>query len=94
VLLSNNAKLLGNQVILRAVVSSSSSDRSPSDAFSEYIRGVETCDDPYYGDSQQDYNYSYHWTDGFGNYQHSNDPFFNPNIGSNQNWTFMEPKKK
>ncbi|TRV02699.1 MAG: zinc ribbon domain-containing protein [Microcystis wesenbergii Mw_QC_B_20070930_S4] len=74
--------------------SSSSSDRSPSDAFSEYIRGVETCDDPYYGESQQDYNYSYHWTDGFGNYQHSNDPFFNPNIGSNQNWTFMEPKKK
>lgn len=74
--------------------SNSPSDRSPSDAFSEYIRGVETCDDPYYGESQQDYNYNYHWTDGFGNYQHSNDPFFNPNIGSTQNWTYMEPKKK
>jgi len=73
---------------------SSSESRSPNEAFSEYIRGVETYDDPYYGESQQDYNYQYHWTDGFGNYQHSNDPFFNPNLDSNQNWTLMEPKKQ
>lgn len=73
--------------------SSASSSRSPNDGFSEYIRGVETVDDPYYGQSQQDYNYRYHWTDGFGNYQHSSDAFFNPNIGSSQNWTLMEPPK-
>jgi hypothetical protein len=77
-----------------SAASRSSSDRSPTEGFSEYIRGVETMDDPYWGESQQDYNYRYHWTDGFGNYQHSNDAFFNPNIGSSQNWTLMEPKKR
>ncbi len=69
-------------------------DYSPNDGFDEYIRGVETVNDPYYGESQQDYNYQYHWTNGSGEYQHSNDPFFNPNAGSNQNWTIMEPKKR
>jgi hypothetical protein len=66
---------------------------SSSDAFDDYIRGVETVNDPYYGQSQQDANCQYHWTDGFGKYQDSNDPFFNPNIGSTQNWTMMTPKK-
>jgi hypothetical protein len=73
--------------------STSSSSRSPNEGFSEYIRGVETMEDSQWGESQQDYTYRYHWTDGFGNYQHSNDAFFNPNIGSSQNWTFMEPKR-
>jgi hypothetical protein len=49
--------------------------------------------DPYYGTSQQDANWQYHWTNGSGEYQHSNDPFFNPNIGSNQNWAIMTPEK-
>ena len=66
--------------------------RSPADKFDEYIRGVETYEDPYYGESQQDANYAYHWTDGFGNYQASNNHFFNPNIGTNQNWTLMQKK--
>lgn len=69
-----------------------SSGSSSTDAFSDSIRGVETVADPYYGESKQDSNYQYHWTDGFGSYRHSNDPFFNPNIGSNQSWTLM-PKK-
>ncbi|HYG80442.1 MAG TPA: hypothetical protein VD861_08650 [Pyrinomonadaceae bacterium] len=76
-----------------SVARSDASDRSPNDGFDEYIRGVETVNDPYHGESQQDYNYQYHWTNGSGEYQHSNDPFFNPNIGSNQNWTIMTPKK-
>lgn len=69
-------------------------DYSPSEGFDEYVRGVETVNDPYHGESQQDYNYQYHWTNGSGEYRHSNDPFFNPNDGSNQNWTIMEPKKR
>ena len=77
-----------------SVAHSHSPDQSPNAAFDDYIRGVETVNDPYYGESQQDYNYQYHWTDGSGQYQHSNDPFFNPNIGSNQSWTIMEPKKR
>jgi hypothetical protein len=72
---------------------SDSSDRSPNDNFDDYIRGVETVNDPYYGESQQDANFKYHWTDGVGGYKNSNDPFFNPNNDSNQNWTIMEPKK-
>ena len=68
-------------------------ESSQSDGFDDYIRGVETVNDPYYGTSQQDANWQYHWTNGSGEYQHSNDPFFNPNIGSNQNWTIMTPKK-
>jgi hypothetical protein len=66
------------------------SGRSPTDGFDEYIRGVETLKDPYMGTSQQDATYQYHWTDGSGSYQHSNDPFFNPNIGSNLQWALME----
>jgi hypothetical protein len=67
--------------------------RSSTDGFDEYIRGVETVDDPYRGTSQQDATYKYHWTDGSGTYQHSNDPFFNPNLGASVNWTLMERSK-
>jgi hypothetical protein len=94
---NNDALLAGfEQQRLAARRSSASSDgssRSPNEGFSEYIRGVETMDDPHWGESQQDYTYKYHWTDGFGNYQHSNDSFFNPNMGSSQDWTLMEPKR-
>ncbi|HLY07739.1 MAG TPA: hypothetical protein VKW04_00415 [Planctomycetota bacterium] len=69
------------------------SGRSATDGFDEYIRGVETMDDPYRGTSQQDATYQYHWTDGSGTYQHSNDPFFNPNIGGTVTWTMMDRSK-
>jgi hypothetical protein len=62
-----------------------------SSSFSQYIRGVESVEDPYWGQSEQSYHYEYHWTDGSGNYRHSNDAGFNPNIGSSQNWQLMEP---
>lgn len=75
-----------------SIVRNDAPDRSSSDAFDDYIRGVETVNDPYYGRSQQDYS-QYHWTNGAGEYQHTNDPFFNPNIGSTQDWTIMQPKK-
>jgi len=65
-----------------------------SDAFSQYIRGTERVKDPYYGTSEQDYTYKYHWTDGSGSYRHSNDAGFNPNIGSTgATWQMMEPVK-
>lgn len=68
---------------------------SSAEGFSDYMRGVETVQDPYWGESKQDANYDYHWTDGSGSYQHSNDPFFNPNIGvgATVEWTLM-PKKR
>jgi hypothetical protein len=64
-----------------------------NDNFSQYIRGTERMQDPYYGTSEQSYTNKYHWTDGYGNYQHSNDPTFNPNNGSNASWQRMEPAK-
>ena len=70
------------------------SGRTTHDDFSDMMRGVETVHDPYWGESQQDANYTYHWTDGQGNYQHSDDPFFNPSIGATQNWTLMQPKQR
>ena len=70
------------------------SGRTTHDDFSDMMRGVETVHDPYWGESQQDANYTYHWTDGQGNYQHSDDPFFNPSIGATQDWTLMKPKQR
>ncbi len=71
-----------------------SSGRTTNDDFSDRMRGVETVHDPYWGQSQQDSDYLYHWTDGQGNYQHSDDPFFNPSIGAYQNWTLMAPVQR
>jgi hypothetical protein len=66
---------------------------SPNDDFDLYIRGNERMKDPYWGESEQSYNEKYHWTDGQGNYQHSNDSTFNPNIGAGggPTWQRMEP---
>jgi hypothetical protein len=68
---------------------------SPNDAFSQYIRGTMRMNDPYWGTSERDSNYSYHWTDGQGNYRASNDAGFNPNIGAGggPNWQRMEPAR-
>jgi hypothetical protein len=68
---------------------------SPNDAFSQYIRGTTRMSDPYWGTSERDSNYSYHWTDGQGNYRASNDAGFNPNIGAGggPNWQRMEPAR-
>ena len=59
--------------------------------FSQYMRGTEKMQDPYWGESDQSYDYQYHWTDGYGSYKHSNDLGDNPNIGATQNWTLMQP---
>jgi len=66
--------------------------RSTADSFDDYIRGVVTVEDPYWGESQQDGNYSYHWTDGTGGYRPSNDPNFDPNLTSPGSWSLMRPK--
>lgn len=65
-----------------------------SEDFDGYIRGTEKMNDPYWGTSEQSYTSSYHWTDGQGNYQNTNDPSFNPNINANVNWTLMTPAGK
>jgi rhodanese-related sulfurtransferase len=67
---------------------------SSNDAFSQYMRGTTRMEDPYWGTSERDSNYSHHWTDGQGNYRASNDASFNPNIGGGgPNWQRMEPAR-
>lgn len=61
------------------------------DNFVQYIRGTERVHDPNRGMSEQPSQYRYHWTDAFGTVQHSDDPNYNPNIGSTTTWRKMEP---
>jgi hypothetical protein len=65
--------------------------RSGNDAQDDYIRGVETMNDPVTGTSQHALSEQYHWTDGYGNYRNSNDASFNPNHVENGDWQLMTP---
>jgi hypothetical protein len=65
-----------------------SSDRSG--AFDDYIRGVDTTNDPYYGTSQHSSNSQFHWTDGYGNYRNTNDASADPNRTEVGNWTLLQ----
>ncbi len=71
--------------------SSGSTGRSGTDNFDDYIRGVDTVQDPYYGTSQHAFTEQYHWTDGYGTYRNSNDPGYDPNRNENGNWQLMQP---
>lgn len=70
---------------------SSASDHSAR-AFSNMMRGEETYVDPYWGESQQSNQYDYVWTDGFGNYQQTNDAGYDPNVGGTTAWQVMQRK--
>ena len=67
--------------------------RSPSDKFDDYVRGVDTTDDPYYGTSQHASNEQYHWTDGYGSYRNTNDPSYDPNQSEVGSWKLLQPAK-
>jgi hypothetical protein len=73
--------------------SSAGSARSGNDKFDDYVRGVDTMNDPYTGTSQHSSSEQYHWTDGYGNYAHSNDSSFDPNQTSNITWQQMTPAR-
>ncbi|PYI89259.1 MAG: hypothetical protein DME26_01665 [Verrucomicrobia bacterium] len=73
--------------------SSGSATRSSADKFSDYIRGVDTVDDPHYGTSQHAYTEKYHWTDGYGTYRNSNDATYNPNQTEKGDWQLMQPAR-
>ena len=61
-----------------------------ADKFSDYLRGVETTDDPYYGTAQHSINEQFHWTDGYGTYVHTNDTTYDPNRTEVGNWTVLK----
>jgi hypothetical protein len=67
-----------------AAGNSASFDRG-TDAFDQYIRDTEHMQDQNGNVTDQPSAYSYHWSSGFGDYVHTNDPNFNPNQYSNSN---------
>ena len=81
----------------RAAMDTSSHDRfiagihesTSHDRFIDNIHDVETFHDPQFGTSQHGYA-KQHWTDGWGNYIHSDDVNYDPNIGSQIEWKQME----
>ena len=75
-----------------AARASSPSDKAAED-FDQYIRGTEKVEDSSGNVSEQSSLYSYHWTDGFGNYVHSNDSSFDPNSQSNVPYEKLTPVK-
>jgi hypothetical protein len=55
--------------------------------FSEYVRGVETYQNPYESRSVElPSGYQDVWANAKGEYILSDSPNFNPNVGSTQNW--------
>ena len=73
----------------RSAAATSPSSGGDGFTFDDYVRGTERMNDTSSstGQSAHSYNDTYHWSDGNGHYQNTSDPSFNPNVGSNQNWT-------
>ena len=93
---ANNDAMLANidrQLAQSRTYSTPGGGRSPADKFNDYIRGVDTLDDPYYGTTQLSNLHQFHWTDGFGTYRSTNDPNYNPNQSEVGNWTPMTPTR-
>jgi hypothetical protein len=68
-------------------------DRISTD-FSQMIRGVEEYYDPIDERPMElPTGYTRGWTNGLGEYVLSDDPAFDPNIGSNQNWQRMRKRQ-
>ncbi len=65
------------------------SDERRQAGMGEMIGGYNGYQDPNsrFGNIHQDYsNSQYVWTDGQGNWQHSDDPNFDPNLGADRTW--------
>ncbi len=65
-----------------------------ADRFSEAIRGVDAYHDPFAGrEVELPGGYRYAWATPLGEYIVTDDPNFNPNIGSNANWQPLERRE-
>jgi hypothetical protein len=68
-----------------------SEDRS-AEAFSRYIRGIDTYHDPYAGrEIELPTGYSDVWASRDGEYILANDPNFNPNVSARGTWQRIDP---
>jgi hypothetical protein len=66
-----------------------------AEKFSQTIRGVDPYYDPNTGQNVElPSGYTQAWSTPLGEYMLTDDPNFNPNIGSNQTWTPLAPPKQ
>jgi hypothetical protein len=95
-LTANSNAFLANvdrQLQANAASHSTTDERPTKDynaSFDDYIRGVVTTDDPYYGTSQHSLTEEFHWTDGYGNYRNTNDASADPNRTEVGQWVQMK----
>jgi len=88
-----DAKRAASAAASRAAAGANSNDASyrHTDDFDQYIRDTEHVMDSWGQVSDQSNQYNYHWTDGFGNFVHANDPNYDPNAHSNQRYEKTTP---
>lgn len=88
---ANNDAMIANidRQLTQSRSAHSNGERTEADKFDDYIRGVDTLEDPYYGSTQLSSNNQFHWTDGFGSYRSSNNALYDPNQSEVGNWTPM-----
>ena len=85
-----DAGLVANQRA-RASAGGGQASESGSDGFDQYIRGTEHMQDQNGVVSDQSNNYNYHWSDGFGQFVHTDDPNLDPNHYLTGNYQKMTP---
>ncbi len=89
--ISRNAEEIRNSNLAGWQERSASDDRI-AEKFSQTIRGVDPYYDPNTGHNVElPSGYTQAWSTPLGEYILSEDPNFNPNIGSNQTWTPLTP---
>lgn len=65
-----------------------------SENFSRYIRGVDAYHDPFTDRPVElPSGYRHAWATPLGEYIVTDDPNYNPNVGSNQNWQQLQPRR-
>jgi hypothetical protein len=80
---------------LRGWQERSAADDRVSEKFSQTIRDVDPYYDPNTGQTVElPSGYTQAWSTPLGEYMLTDDPNFNPNIGSNQTWTPLAPPEK
>jgi DNA-directed RNA polymerase subunit RPC12/RpoP len=92
--ISQNAEEMREQNLQGWQQRSASSDRV-AEQFSQTIRGVDAYYDPNTGQNVElPSGYTQAWSTPLGEYMLTDDPNFNPNVGSTQTWIPLEPPKQ
>lgn len=81
---------------MAAPTSAGAAPMDRNEAFRDLLGGERTYHDDFYAEAQQSKHaagWEYVFTDGQGNYRYSNDPNYDPNVGSSQTWVPMRERR-